>query len=155
MRQTVNAPLQAQMQPNQLQCFTPVNTPAQAAKILRNEWDDTLLYTYKIGVLMLNDYLHPIGTEFTIPYNGDLVTVRKLFRTVAAMNTAYAYVCINSTLNAYELDLREDHAKLMINIGGLLINLDVSVMGYLVINPMDHYFTEFEDALYPLRLAGK
>lgn len=149
MQQTSNAPLQAPMQPNQLQCFMPVNTPAQAAKILRNEWDDTMLYTYKIGVLLLNDYLHPIGTEFTIPYNGELVSVRKLFRVAAAMNTAHAYVCINSPLNDFSNDLgvHKPNAEAMAFIGNTLCKLDISVMGYLIIDPMNHIFLDESELL--------
>jgi hypothetical protein len=156
MRQTVNAPLQAQMQQTTNAGYAgfSVNKPANAAKLLRNDWDDTILYKFKIGVLMLNEYLQPLGTAFEYIHNGDIVNMRKLCATLAKTEPAFIYIAINSPAAVYKdfLTLDKEHASLLYKFALAITNLDIDVQGYLLLDPFDH--VAFSDDVALLNYKG-
>jgi len=144
-------PLQAKMQENPDAAYGgfSVNKPSTAAKLLRNDWDDTILYKFKIGVLMLNEYLQPLGTAYEYIYNGDIVNMRKLCSTLAKTEPAFIYISINSPVAVYKdlLTLEEHNASLLYKFALAITNLDIDVMGYLLVDPFDHIFFQDDVAM--------
>lgn len=150
-----NAKPQAQMQQSQsTNGGFSVNKPANAAKLLLNDWDDTILYKFKIGVLMLNEYRQPIGTAYEYIHNAEIVNMRKLCSTISKAEPAFIYIAINSPVAVYKdfLTLKKEHASLMYMFALAIGNLDVDTLGYLLLDPYDH--VSFEDDLGLLNYKG-
>jgi hypothetical protein len=128
---------------------TPVKTPQAAAAFIRRQWDESIHYQYKLAVLQLNAELVPVGVQFFYISHNELLPYRMQFRNIAASDTHYVYIAINSPTFDYASDLgtSQRHAQLMEQLAHALHHAEISPMGFFIMDCKNEVFLDSEEKL--------